>query len=100
MGHWGYEYCQVYLRGPVPAVADLPSAPGVAVEPHHNNRRLERLGDDFPNWPTLVDVYADGQEGQQAIVGLVTALLRQMWAAGVPAVAACDFEDELPEPEW
>jgi hypothetical protein len=28
---------------------------------------------------------------------LVARLLRLLWDAGIPAVAACDYEDELPE---
>lgn len=107
---WDYTYCKVYLKGAEPA--ELPSAPGVDLEPHRNKLPAGPAGekwrrehsvpeyvdpdDDFILWPTIVDVYADEEEGQRAIVGVVAELLRRMWDAGVPAVAACDFEDELP----
>lgn len=104
-----YTFCKVYLKGVTP---ELPLIQAVALEPHRNKastgptaekwRREHSIlkyvdpDDDFILWPTIIDVYADVEESQQAIVGVVSELLRQMWDAGVPAVAACDFEDELP----
>ncbi|GAA3439133.1 hypothetical protein [Kutzneria kofuensis] len=105
-----YTYCKVFLKGPAPA--KLPSAPGVDVEKRSNQNatgpwaqqwRRERSAveyvdpdDDFLLWPTIVELYADEEPAQRAIVRVTAELLRRSWDAGVPAVAACDFEDELP----
>lgn len=109
-----YAYCKVFVKGvPVDELpADLPTVPGVELETRRNKgvtgpvadqRRAARsVGtyadpeDDFLRWPTLVELYVDEEEGQRAIVSVAAQLLRQLWDAGMPAVAACDFEDELP----
>jgi hypothetical protein len=69
-------------------------------------------GDDFVYWPTLIelDTDPDTQPGAepdaepgavqvnaaQQMVETATALIRTFWEDGYPAVAAADFEDQLP----
>ncbi|RGD56695.1 hypothetical protein DR950_01820 [Kitasatospora xanthocidica] len=51
------------------------------------------LADEFVGWPLKIDV-----EGRRAtMVDAVSRFLTAAWDAGYQAVAACDFESELPE---
>jgi hypothetical protein len=43
-----------------------------------------------------VELEADEVEGTHVIVGLTERILTALWDAEYPAVAACEFEDELP----
>ncbi|MFI9815733.1 hypothetical protein [Saccharothrix variisporea] len=52
--------------------------------------------DDFILWPVWVELGGDGDEDPGAMVELASAIMRAFWDRGHPAVAACDFEDELP----
>ncbi|MBQ0891349.1 hypothetical protein KBZ94_41705 [Streptomyces sp. RM72] len=50
---------------------------------------------DFLEWPTVLE--CEASEGTRAeVVQAVTAVLEALWHGGFKAVAACDFEDELP----
>jgi hypothetical protein len=50
---------------------------------------------DFLQWPTVLECEAaDGAPAE--VVQAVTAVLGALWHGGFKAVAACDFEDELP----
>jgi len=53
-------------------------------------------GDDFVRWPVLVELEAESGEGERALAETAAEMLRALWDAGYPAVAACDFEAELP----
>ncbi|MFE1318444.1 hypothetical protein [Kitasatospora phosalacinea] len=51
------------------------------------------LADDFIGWSLKIDV-----EGRRAaVVSAASQVLRTAWTAGLKAVAAYDFEDDLPE---
>lgn len=52
--------------------------------------------DDFVGWPTLVEVEAADEALNQSVVEAVARIVETTWEAGIPAVAACSFEDELP----
>lgn len=54
------------------------------------------LGDDFVRWPILVELDEEDRSGRREIVAAVDRILQALWHADHPAVAACDFEDELP----
>ncbi|WP_146044384.1 hypothetical protein [Amycolatopsis sp. BJA-103] len=51
---------------------------------------------DFIGWPAIVEVEAEEGAERASVVGLVSRILSALWEAGIPAVAACDYEDELP----
>ena len=61
-------------------------------------RRNEDCGkaDDFIGWQYYLDVGAVQGQFRQAQVTLVARLLNALWSRGMGAVAACDFEEELP----
>ena len=55
--------------------------------------------DDFILWPTLIEVYVDVENTSPAtseIVAFAAGLLEKLRNEALSAVAACDFEDELP----
>jgi hypothetical protein len=54
------------------------------------------VGDDFLRWPVVIEVERAESAGDSAIVATVSRILTMLWGAGQPAVAACDYEDELP----
>ncbi|MFD4906432.1 hypothetical protein [Kitasatospora purpeofusca] len=51
---------------------------------------------DFLFWPVTVEVDFPPGSAPGGAVALVTRMLLALHGAGRPAVAACDFEDELP----
>ncbi|MEV6809775.1 hypothetical protein [Streptomyces sp. NPDC051132] len=50
---------------------------------------------DFLEWPTVLECQASAGAPAEAVQA-VTAILEALWRSGFKAVAACDFEDELP----
>ncbi|MFB9518269.1 hypothetical protein [Streptomyces purpureus] len=51
---------------------------------------------EFLEWPTVLECEAPAGVEPGAVVAAVTAVLETLWCRGWKAVAACDFEDELP----
>jgi hypothetical protein len=51
---------------------------------------------DFLQWPTVLECEAPAGTPAEEVVQAVTAVLEALWHGGFKAVAACDFEDELP----
>jgi hypothetical protein len=51
-------------------------------------------GDEFLGWPLLVELEEEGADSD--IVGIAASVIRALWASGHNAVAACDFEGDLP----
>ncbi|MGW3346312.1 hypothetical protein ACWDA3_23635 [Nonomuraea rubra] len=50
---------------------------------------------EFLSWPFLIELEEENG-ATSAMVESVSAIIRTLWAAGHKAVAASDFEDELP----
>lgn len=53
-------------------------------------------GAQFILWPALVELDTGEDEVTSVIVELTARLLTALWDDGQPAVAACDYEDQLP----
>jgi hypothetical protein len=51
---------------------------------------------DFLQWPTVLECEAPSGAPAEEVVQAVAAVLEALWRGGFKAVAACDFEDELP----
>lgn len=49
----------------------------------------------FMQWPVHVELYGD-HDDPSGFTELTATVLKLLWGQGYPAVAACDFEDELP----
>jgi hypothetical protein len=107
-----YEYCKVFVarmsndhaKAVITALLDEPFArnsielPELAVDVRTNPDSLPPpdIGDDFVRWPLLVELERTAGTGGAAMVDTTSRILEALWAAGGSAVAACDFEDELP----
>lgn len=107
-----YGYCSIYVKAP-DAVAVTELLEGVLKTPSDNdNIRLAGVEmdartnpdvadvsaaeDDFVRWPVLIEVDGDDPDNGDAMVPIITSVITALWEAGHPAVAACDFEEELP----
>lgn len=51
---------------------------------------------EFLEWPAVLECEAPAEAEPGAVVAAVTDVLERLWCGGWKAVAACDFEDELP----
>jgi hypothetical protein len=51
---------------------------------------------DFLEWPTVLECEAADGAPAEEVVQAVMAVLEALWRGGFKAIAACDFEDELP----
>lgn len=54
------------------------------------------LVDDFVGWPTIVDIDATADGENSVMVAVASSIVTGIWERGNYAVAACDYEDELP----
>ena len=76
--------------------------PGYDLDVHRNDRVLAsddtqpRQAHDFVEWPYYLEIEAAAEQTRPAQIAVIARLLHGLWEAGLGAVAACDFEDELP----
>jgi hypothetical protein len=70
------------------------------VEIRHNEEadtiRAREFPDGFLYFSFGLELYPLATTSHQAQVDQAAALLHSLWSQGVPAVAACDYESELP----
>ncbi|MFF3969465.1 hypothetical protein ACFYZ6_06545 [Streptomyces rubiginosohelvolus] len=52
--------------------------------------------DEFVRWPVQIETEPVTPHGETTAVETVSRILESLWGARAQAVAACDFEDELP----
>ncbi|MEY9873273.1 hypothetical protein ABH931_002755 [Streptacidiphilus sp. MAP12-33] len=103
-----YGSCQIFVRGTGRQfLAELVAVTlGAQADDHYAVRagrmvfdaRLNPdagLADDFIGWPLTIEAEAD--EDGLSLVEPVSRVLTAVWGRGYDAVAACDFEDELPD---
>ncbi|MFI8079769.1 hypothetical protein ACIF6L_03045 [Kitasatospora sp. NPDC086009] len=103
-----YGSCQTFVRGTGRQfLADLVAMTlGAQADDHYTVRTGGMvfdsrpnpdagLADDFIGWPLTVE--AEAEEDGPSLVEPVSRLLMAAWDRGYDAVAACDFEDELPD---
>ncbi|MCD0485438.1 hypothetical protein LO771_24395 [Streptacidiphilus sp. ASG 303] len=103
-----YASCQIFVRGTGRQfLAELVAVTlGAQVDDHYSVRAGRMvfdtrpnpdagLADDFIGWPLKIDAEAD--EDGPSLVEPVSHLLTATWDRGYDAVAACDFESELPD---
>ena len=68
----------------------------IEVDVVKNGLRLPNRRDTFVDWTTKVEVYA-GSAPDAEVVRFVADLMTYLRSGGHRVVAACDFEDELPQ---
>jgi hypothetical protein len=61
-----------------------------------DDRRRQEPEDGFLFFRYRLEVSAEHGQARATQILLVTQLLEDFWASGMRAVAACDYEDELP----
>jgi hypothetical protein len=108
----GTGYCEIFVRADGTAATVLAMlaealsgevqrrslrVPGLVIDvrPNPDSRPTGDPGDDFVRWPVTVEVSAEGAD-RSTLVDTVARILTALWGSGQPAVAACDFEAELP----
>lgn len=107
-----YSYCRILVKGIKVDEAQplLSSLFGGTFERHtmtvgdidvevRRNPDAGREGaasEDFVLWPVQVEIEPLAPAGETGMVETVTRILAVLWEAKAEAVAACDFEDELP----
>jgi len=105
-----YDYCKVFVRHDDPSsvttrLASILDAtverhslllPGLILDVRRNSDADGSAGDDFVRWPVIIDAESDGADSGSPMSDTVATILTAFWDAGIPTVAACDFEDELP----
>ena len=69
------------------------------IEVHNNPDRKEapRGDENFLHWPVLVEIDAEGTSDEQTLIEECSKLLKRLWSSGIDSVAACDFEESLPQ---
>ncbi|WP_133854062.1 hypothetical protein [Labedaea rhizosphaerae] len=102
-----YRFCKIFLRAESRAAMDLLA---VLLETPFQRRTLTLpdgvvdvmrnpdMGavDDFIGWPTVVEIDAEEHADRASVIVITSRIVTAMWDAGIPAVAACDYEDDLP----
>ncbi len=107
-----YRFCRIFVKGvTTEAVMAMLTTlvkgefrrrsmflPGLVVDVLRNGDAAGAgdPGDDFVRWPVSIELEAAADAGEEVMVETVSKVLWALWNAGHGAVAACDFEDELP----
>jgi hypothetical protein len=55
------------------------------------------LADDFIGWRLKIEAETEAEGTGPVLIQAVSHLLTAAWNRGYDAVAACDFEEELPD---
>jgi hypothetical protein len=75
-------------------------APQAEVEIRKNKDFNKERGRVFPDgflyFAYALEVYPSVGTSRAELVRLTTSILNRLWSQGVPAIAACDYESELP----
>lgn len=111
MSEQKYHYCKIFTNAPdVETVTGL-LAPALgnpfdsynethffdlSIEVRRNPDVDATRNDDFLFWPVLVELEAEEEGNPSTMTQTVTSILETLWEDHYSAVAACDFEDELP----
>ena len=64
--------------------------------PDKNPERIADFPNGFLHFPALVEFYAAPEIRQEDRIAVVSRILTHFWSRGIPAIAACDYEAELP----
>jgi hypothetical protein len=107
MDDGSHRFCKIFLRTrPSTAIGTLTelferrfqgnTASLLAAEVEVLPNPDARAANSFLGWPTLLEIEANDDTDRASVVAITSEVLKAMWDAGIPAVAACDYEDELP----
>jgi hypothetical protein len=105
-----YAYCKIFVNHDEPSVVSTRLAallgatvqrrslllPGIVLDVRANPDVDPAAGTDFVRWPVIVEVEPEDSDTGGMMTQTVSRILTDLWNAEIPAVAACDFEHELP----
>jgi hypothetical protein len=103
-----YQFCKIFVRAAKVPVVTERLAELLGAQPQRRTFALADaivdvlknpdagLADDFIGWPTIVEVEAEPEASDGSIVALTSRIIESLWDSGWAAVAACDYEAELP----
>jgi len=108
-------FCEIFVDGPVSCTALLELVANrlagrvdgstvlsnfatidVRRNGHADESRKADLRDGFIHFPYLLEIDPQPGATRASYVAMIATLLEELWQPGNRAVAACDFEDELP----
>ena len=69
----------------------------IEVRNNPDGKEISRGDGNFLHWPMLVELDAEGISDEQTLIEECSRLLHHLWSSGIDAVAACDFEESLPQ---
>ncbi|MCZ4510039.1 hypothetical protein O3Q52_17910 [Streptomyces sp. ActVer] len=70
---------------------------GVRVYGAHNDYETGGAQTDFTQWATVLECEPLDGVLRNEVVAVIGEILQSIWSSGHRAVAACRFEDQLPE---
>lgn len=59
-------------------------------------KRNKDKQDDFVYWPIYIDIVNDVPVTLQDTIAFTSNVLKLLWSKNLPAIAECDFEENLP----
>jgi hypothetical protein len=68
----------------------------VRKNPDANASRTHEAPESFLFFRLALEIYPSAAMGREQRVNLIAGILRFLWSQQIPAVAACDYEAELP----
>lgn len=102
------EFCKIFVKADTSAVMTMltnllgapfhrrsMSLPGLVLDVLPNPDTDPTSG-DFLRWPTQVELETTDSAAHQTLVETTRRIITTAWNTDTPAVAACDFEDQLP----
>ena len=106
-----YAFCSIYVKALDASAITRRLEDALGTESDNDNIRVEGVemdartnpdvdvaaaATDFVRWPVLIEADADDPHDREPMVSVISRVITALWDAGEPAVAACDFEEELP----
>ena|SRR5688572_7183178 len=59
--------------------------------------RVAEFPDGFLFFNSIAEFYLHSELSTELRTSVIASILNRLWLQGIPAVAACDFEDDLPK---
>ncbi len=103
-----YRWCTLYADTPDPPAVvavlarflgpadplDVFRIPGFTIDVRRNPDRTG--GDHYLDWPTMIEMDADGEVADQTVISFVTGVIDRLHDAGLRVTPECEFTSDLP----
>jgi hypothetical protein len=64
--------------------------------PDYDKKLADKFPDGFLSFRYLIEIYPTARADRNERIAVVASILQLLWSRGFPAIAACDYEEELP----